>query len=823
VGQDELVLPAAFGPYTVVRLIGAGGMARVYEARLTGLRGFERRLALKMMLPEYANDTEFVAMLIDEAKICVALNHGNICQVHDLGCIDDRYYIAMEYVEGADLNKVVNRSIQRRVTIPFGIIADIGHEICEGLDYAHSKRDDEGRPLNIIHRDISPANILISMAGEVKIVDFGVAKAAVRSQNTTVGVVKGKYQYMSPEQVTGKKIDNRSDIFAAGIVLYETVAGRMMYPDGPDMLDRIRLAEVRPLRRFRPELPKTLEAIIKKALSRHAKDRFQTAAEMGEALVEFRLAYEIDHPRGRLDELMQTLFAPPSSALQTTAMEGRRSKAKAKQPTPQAMEPQEARHPRARGKNRNPSPPAAAPQAPSKPQVISPETGSFEDMAPQAAVGGELFNIPDETSLEFSSEPSLEGFDEFQDDTVANDPPILEDLPPAELDEDAPTNLKLSRPSSRRLRQMAALPSLVAVESTTDATIRSEAPQIYDDTSETQFDSTSPSGERLASAYQSGLFFIRDPLGLTTGPVNRRHMALLVQSGKVATDDEALPTDLVAFGDSPGDSSWAPTAMYVTDPDTEYETRIAQQRPRWAQSDDLKQRRAAQLFMELAVNQSDGLLVFDRTGVHKQVTVVRGRPTYTSSTLAQEQFADRLVHLGLVDAPGLQQYMADAIAAEVSLFDWVVGQGILEQRVAQRCLEQLVRLRLLELFSWDEGRATFAVFDQGAFNAAPLELDVDPYLLTKEGVLKSVEPGDPASWLEVNRAATYLLSGDAEGIIDRLNFSPATVEFVNRFHTPLRLEEVLQMIEAEGADINEIASAILVAEQIGYLAAVANA
>ncbi len=311
-GAEDLLLPMAFGPYELLRLIAAGGMARVYEARLTGPHGFVKRLAVKMMLPELAGDADFVAMLIDEAKIAVKLAHANICQVLDLGLIDGRYYIAMEYVDGADLNRVVNRSLQEGVAIPYDVVATIGADICAGLDYAHAKVDEDGYPLRIVHRDISPANILLSMGGEVKIVDFGVAKATSRSQHTTVGVVKGKYQYMSPEQVTGGVLDHRTDIFSTGIVLYETIAGQMMYPEGPDMLERIRLASIRPIEQLRPSVPRDLAEIIRQALARRPQDRYQTAGQLGSALTEFVLRWRATHSPRRLGELMAELFGADS-------------------------------------------------------------------------------------------------------------------------------------------------------------------------------------------------------------------------------------------------------------------------------------------------------------------------------------------------------------------------------------------------------------------------------------------------------------------------------------------------------------------------------
>ena len=278
-----------FGPYILVRQIALGGMAEIYLARSEGESGFEKYMALKMIHPHLSADRHFVQMLIEEAKITVYLNHSNIGHVFDLGRIDDTYYIAMEYVDGADLYRVMRNITERDVQMSPEISAYIMHEVCAGLDYAHRCRDQVGNPLRIIHRDISPQNILVSRAGEIKVVDFGIAKAALRVKQTEVGVIKGKYYYMSPEQAWGRPLDQRTDIFSAGVVLYETLAGQMLYleEDVAKLLEMVRRADIPPLHLQRPDVPSELEAITMKAVARRPEDRWQTAHDFQMALQGF--------------------------------------------------------------------------------------------------------------------------------------------------------------------------------------------------------------------------------------------------------------------------------------------------------------------------------------------------------------------------------------------------------------------------------------------------------------------------------------------------------------------------------------------------------
>ncbi|MAT29342.1 MAG: hypothetical protein CMN29_31145 [Sandaracinus sp.] len=303
-------LPRPFGPYTLLRRLAVGGMAEVYVAKTRGLGGFEKLVAIKVIHPRFSDDDHFVRMLVEEAKLSVLLTHVNIGQTFDLGCIDDTYFLVMEFIEGADAYKILKRAAERRVKIPLDLCAFMVSEVCAGLDYAHRKRDVQGEPLNIVHRDISPQNVLISFAGEVKIVDFGIAKAAMRSGQTEVGVIKGKYYYMSPEQAWADPVDQRSDVFSTGIVLHELLTGQMLYKEDnlPKLLDRVRKAEIDPPSKLRPDIPQELDAIVMRALAKYPADRYQTAHELGQALGQFLYKHLPTFTPARLAALMAQLF-----------------------------------------------------------------------------------------------------------------------------------------------------------------------------------------------------------------------------------------------------------------------------------------------------------------------------------------------------------------------------------------------------------------------------------------------------------------------------------------------------------------------------------
>ncbi|HWE26974.1 MAG TPA: serine/threonine-protein kinase, partial [Polyangia bacterium] len=305
------------GGYQLLSQLAVGGMAEIYVARTHGVGGFEKLVALKVIHPNFSADPDFVQMLVDEAKLSVQLSHANIVQTFDLGRVDEQYYIAMELIDGIDLYKLLRRASEHEIDFPFEVAAFIAAEVAQGLDYAHRKRDARGRPLKIVHRDVSPQNVLVSYDGEVKIVDFGIAKAAMRGQQTAAGVIKGKYYYMSPEQAWGDPIDARTDIFSAGILLYEMLVGQMLYmeEDLEKLLDVVRKAQIAPPSSHRQGVPPALEAVVMRCLHKRADERWQTAGELGQALQQFLHGFAPDFSRARLATFVREVMGDdPTSA-----------------------------------------------------------------------------------------------------------------------------------------------------------------------------------------------------------------------------------------------------------------------------------------------------------------------------------------------------------------------------------------------------------------------------------------------------------------------------------------------------------------------------
>ena len=292
--------PTVYGKYQLVQLLARGGMAEVFKAKSHGVEGFEKTLVIKRILPELSQNPQFVEMFINEAKIAVTLSHANIVQVFDLGRADDSYFIAMEWVAGYDLATLLRRSKSLRMPLAQELAVFIVSELAKGLDYAHRRRDASMRPLHIVHRDVSPQNVLVSVEGEVKLTDFGVAKAkTLVREGTEAGVLKGKYAYMSPEQAGGgpaagggalqREVDSTTDLYALGVVLYEALSGRNPFDadSSYEILRRVRAGEHKPLRAVAPDVPEELAQIVERAMHADPSRRYANAGSLYEELVQF--------------------------------------------------------------------------------------------------------------------------------------------------------------------------------------------------------------------------------------------------------------------------------------------------------------------------------------------------------------------------------------------------------------------------------------------------------------------------------------------------------------------------------------------------------
>lgn len=356
--------PLMLGPYELIQRIASGGMAEVYLSRRAGPHGFQKLVAVKRILPQLAQDPDFLAMFIDEARVCARLAHPNIVQVFDFGEHDGELYMAMEYVDGTTAARLVRAAAARGEDVPLEAALYIAQSVLRGLDYAHNARDDDGRPLALVHRDVSPGNVLIDRSGAVKLTDFGIARAAEIERRTDAGQLKGKLGYMSPEQVVGKELDARSDLFTAAIVLAELVMLRPLFsgPNEIEVLMRIRDADLSVIDRAGSRVPDDVKEILIRAMARDRALRYPSASAFAEALEEVLRRRRLQVGPGKLAAWIERLGLAPSSGEAVESDTGTRQTANLSRPA---------------GASRPTSPPRAPSAAP--PSAFP---GEVRDVAP---------------------------------------------------------------------------------------------------------------------------------------------------------------------------------------------------------------------------------------------------------------------------------------------------------------------------------------------------------------------------------------------------------------------------------------------------------
>ncbi|MGF1510144.1 MAG: serine/threonine protein kinase [Myxococcota bacterium] len=305
--------PTTFGKYFLTRRIAVGGMAEVFAAKLYGADGFEKDLVIKQILPQYSKDPEFIQSFVGEAKIAVSLNHANVVGIYELGRVDGTYFIAMEYVDGLDVFQLLDYARKFGLSVSPGIALLVTEEVAKGLDYAHRKLGPDAEPLGLVHRDLNPRNVLISREGEVKILDFGIAKTASKAAampKTRAGVVKGTTGYMSPEQAVGLEVDTRTDIYQSGLLLYELLTGEALFwrPDDEVTRSLMRAHRVHPPSETVPDLPLDVDQLCLRLLSRDPSQRPQTASDLVQILGRLRFLFYPDQDHRALGRLVQGLL-----------------------------------------------------------------------------------------------------------------------------------------------------------------------------------------------------------------------------------------------------------------------------------------------------------------------------------------------------------------------------------------------------------------------------------------------------------------------------------------------------------------------------------
>jgi eukaryotic-like serine/threonine-protein kinase len=302
------------GKYLLTHRLNQGGTAEVYLAKAFGFEGADQILALKCIRPEFSADATFVSMFVEEAKLSVILSHQNIARIFELGKLGDRYFIAMENVFGRDLRALLDRLLDRgesATPLSEELALHVVAQVCEGLDYAHRKTGPTGEPLNIVHRDVSPQNVLCGYDGAVKLIDFGIAKAMRQGSASHSRVLRGKYGYMSPEQVRGYPLDARSDVFAVGVLLFELLTGQRLFTGGSEhsILDKVRHAEILPPSMVSARISADSDAVVLRALAQDPRDRYQSASDMRDAVVQLLVQNRAQSLPRKLAALLAELFA----------------------------------------------------------------------------------------------------------------------------------------------------------------------------------------------------------------------------------------------------------------------------------------------------------------------------------------------------------------------------------------------------------------------------------------------------------------------------------------------------------------------------------
>lgn len=285
-------------------------MAEIFKGLTYDFSGIKKFIVIKRILPHIAANKEFIDMLVSEAKIAVSLSHGNIAQIYDLGKVGNDYFIVMEFVDGKSLSQIQRKCQEKGVLIPVEFCAYFIAELCSGLDYIHRRKDEMGNDLKIVHRDISPQNVIVSYSGNVKIVDFGVAKAAFKLGEEQTGILKGKFAYMSPEQAEGVEIDNRSDLFSAGTVLWELLTSQRLFKkkSNSETVEAVKKMAVVAPSQFRPDVPPDLDQIVAKALEKDANSRYDSAHDMSLDLTKYLLKHHSEFKPSNISAFLSQLF-----------------------------------------------------------------------------------------------------------------------------------------------------------------------------------------------------------------------------------------------------------------------------------------------------------------------------------------------------------------------------------------------------------------------------------------------------------------------------------------------------------------------------------
>jgi eukaryotic-like serine/threonine-protein kinase len=680
--MPEHFAPLQFGRYTLLERLAVGGMAEIFRAKTHGAHGFEKTLVVKRILPHLAADAEFVDMFIDEAKMMVQLNHPKVVQVLDFGEVDGQYYIAMEYIQGIDGLELLRCCARHRCRPTTGIAVHIIADVLDALDYAHNLRDAQGRPLNIVHRDISPSNIFVSELGEVKLGDFGIARAEIRRRHTETGALKGKYGYMSPEAVSSGAVDHRSDIFAVGIVLAELLMIRRLFiaKSELEVLLQVRDARLDRLSKYGQHIQAALRLILESALARDANLRYQDAASFRDALHRYLFEQQRLVRSTEVRLFLQRLRDLDAEAEKTPHA----------RPLPPADE-QEVRELVVDGDEPESPPPevvlAAAPDV----EVQGTGVPNLERLAQVTRRAGqegtEYSAHTRERIVVGKSSPSLD--DGWPAGAVGEDPLAVGEE----------TSWQAETASIGRKRKILLAPPPRSQPVPTGLPETGEQPRLK----------TAEGIQAMGELGTSGSSSVRD-----------FHSSGNYEAVRPAPEELVTPMEasMVAASRVSLPLNEAPDEPYL--------------------KGDLTQQSLFKVLFRLAVAEETGLVVLQTSNVVKEVYLVDGDPQYVTSNMPEELFGQYLLQRGVVAQGELSMALAMLPHFDGKLGNALVALKLLRPVQVLRHLTHQVRQKLLNAFAVEDGSYAYHRGRTCEQESAPLGLDA--FEVIGAGVMALPEP-----------------------------------------------------------------------------------
>lgn len=674
--------PIDFGRYQLVERLAMGGMAELYIATAPGEHGFKKRVVIKRLLPHLMVDETHTAMFIDEAKLTAKLVHPKIAQTFELGKVDDALFIAMEYVDGIDVLAVLREFATRSRRVEPQLAAWIAHEVLDALDYAHNVTDEAGRTLGIVHRDISPSNILLSTRGDVKLVDFGIARAIdpERAHKSKSGTLKGKYGYMSPEQVVELPLDGRSDVFSVGIVLAELLTGRRLFAAANelDVLLMVRDVKLTRLDKHGTEIEPGLQHIVRKALKKSLDERWSSAAAFRDGLAEWLF----DH-RHRITNRQ---VADVVAELHDATIERRRRSAAAAPAAPASAS--------------GPATPATAPARGLEHLAASPQPSGDEDGMP-------ILLVEDDISMPVISV----SYDDVDHKQPQRSEPQSPPPPPQPAAPSLPASSGSPPPpppaKARTITPVAAMAKLAITERVSQRSTRS-------DLSRTQY-SQPPSdvggtvevahGNSISSAVgavvspEAGALHAEKFVGRPFEDLTDRPPQAPPKSRAVLSPEELArkrppnPPTLADIAEDPDDTG----DFSITSP--------------------------LRVLFRLMIAQATGLLVVGVGGIKKEIYVRDGQPEYVSSNVASELFGNYLVSKGVLSDGELAMALAMMPHYGGKLGDTLVGLGLLKPLEVFRHLTRQVRSKIIDVCTWNKGGYAWYAGRENPREAFPLDFN----------------------------------------------------------------------------------------------------